>query len=66
MKNEIIQTIKNLFEELKSSQISRETGLPYQTVQDLKNGRTHIEDAKFRTVIKLYEYQKSLKNSWEN
>ncbi|MDT0700415.1 hypothetical protein [Staphylococcus chromogenes] len=66
MKNEIIQSITKLFKERKSSQISRDTGLPYQTVQDLKNGKTKLLEAKFRTIITLYEYQKNTENSEKN
>ena len=45
--------------------ISKGSGLPYQTVQDLKNGKTSIEDARFRTIIKLYNYKKELEQSEE-
>lgn len=56
--NKIIDTIKNLFANETGYKISKASGVPYQTVQDLKNGKTSIEDARFRTIIKLYEYQK--------
>nr|WP_325999129.1 hypothetical protein [Staphylococcus chromogenes] len=52
------EAIKKLLKEQNGSQISKATGLPYQTVQDLRNGRTKIEDARFRTVEALYNYQK--------
>ncbi len=54
------EAIKKLFKEQNGSRISKATGLPYQTVQDLRNGRTNIEDARFRTVEALYNYQKGL------
>ncbi|KFE42805.1 hypothetical protein SAGN_00790 [Staphylococcus agnetis] len=43
-----------------SAQISREVGLPYQTVQDLKNGKSKLTEAKFKMSIKLFNYQKGL------
>lgn len=58
--NLVKEAIKKLFKEQNGSQISKATGLPYQTVQDLRNGRTNIEDARFRTVEALYNYQKEL------
>lgn len=58
--NLVKEAIKKLFKEQNGSQISKATGLPYQTVQDLRNGRTNIEDARFRTVEALYNYQKGL------
>ncbi|ANZ32354.1 hypothetical protein [Staphylococcus carnosus] len=55
-----ITTIKNkiekLFNEESDYKISKNANIPYQTVQDLRNGRTNLEDAKFKTITKLYEY----------
>lgn len=63
--NLVKEAIKKLFKEQNGSQISKATGLPYQTVQDLRNGRTNIEDARFRTVEALYNYQKELEEMEE-
>ncbi|MCE5729892.1 helix-turn-helix domain-containing protein [Staphylococcus pseudintermedius] len=54
------QDIKKLFKEQNGSQISKATGLPYQTVQDLKNEKTNLDDARLRTIEKLYNYQNNL------
>ncbi|UXV56801.1 hypothetical protein MUA68_06240 [Staphylococcus aureus] len=59
--NEIINAIQSLFESESGYKISKNSGVPYQTVQDLRNGKTKIEDAKFRTIIKLYSYYTSIK-----
>ncbi len=59
------EAIKKLLKEQNGSQISKATGLPYQTVQDLRNGRTNIEDARFRTVEALYNYQKGIEKMEE-
>ncbi|CDM13543.1 MULTISPECIES: hypothetical protein [Staphylococcus] len=58
--NEIINSIETLLKSHTGYKISKDSGVPYQTVQDLKNGKTHIEDARFRIIAKLYQYQKSL------
>ncbi|CDR19972.1 hypothetical protein [Staphylococcus argenteus] len=60
--NNIINSIKELFEVESGYKISKNSGVPYQTVQDLRNGKTDIEDARFRTIIKLYTYSVSLQN----
>ncbi|UNB47424.1 hypothetical protein KM141_08670 [Staphylococcus coagulans] len=54
------QAIKKLFKEQNGSQISKATGLPYQTVQDLRNEKTNLDDARLRTIESLYEYKKGL------
>ncbi|REI31443.1 hypothetical protein [Staphylococcus felis] len=54
------QDIKKLFKVQNGSQISKATGLPYQTVQDLRNEKTNLDDARLRTIEKLYNYQKQL------
>ncbi|HFG8912856.1 TPA: hypothetical protein ACGI1Q_000305 [Staphylococcus argenteus] len=60
--NIFINSIKELFEVESGYKISKNSGVPYQTVQDLRNGKTDIEDARFRTIIKLYTYSVSLQN----
>ncbi|MBO0929322.1 hypothetical protein J2P86_01815 [Staphylococcus sp. 30400_3112M30941] len=60
--NDIINSIQSLLESESGYKISKNSGVPYQTVQDLRNGKTNLEDARFRTIIKLYNYSASLKN----
>ncbi|MGO4038387.1 hypothetical protein [Staphylococcus pseudintermedius] len=59
------QDIKKLFKVQNGSQISKATGLPYQTVQDLRNEKTNLDDARLRTIEKLYNYQKQLEKEKE-
>ena len=40
--NEIINSIETLLKSHTGYKISKDSGVPYQTVQDLKNGKTHI------------------------
>lgn len=57
----VINSLQSLFESESGYKISKNSGVPYQTVQDLRNGKTKLEDARFRTIIKLYSYYVSLK-----
>lgn len=57
--DEITQDIQILFEKENGATISKNTGIPYQTVQDLRNGNTQLENARLHTVRKLYEYAKA-------
>lgn len=59
--NNIINSLQSLFESESGYKISKNSGVPYQIVQDLRNGKTKLEDARFRTIIKLYSYYVSLK-----
>ncbi|HCA7521324.1 TPA: hypothetical protein K8014_001882 [Staphylococcus pseudintermedius] len=59
------QDIKKLFKVQNGSQISKATGLAYQTVQDLRNEKTNLDDARLRTIEKLYNYQKQLEKENE-
>lgn len=61
----IISEIEKLFTNNTPYSISKNSGVPRQTVTDLKVGNTKIKDAKFKTIIKLYEYQKSSENNSE-
>ncbi|MDW3976872.1 hypothetical protein AB6F13_01640 [Staphylococcus saprophyticus] len=54
--DEIAQDINALFEKENGATISKNTGVPYQTVQDLRNGKAKLENARLHTVRKLYEY----------
>ncbi|CDR24131.1 hypothetical protein ERS140162_00686 [Staphylococcus schweitzeri] len=59
--NDIINSIQNLIEFESGYKISGNSGVPYQTVQELRNGKIKLEDARLRTIIKLYSYYVSLK-----
>ncbi|CDR52225.1 hypothetical protein ERS140159_02188 [Staphylococcus schweitzeri] len=59
--NDIINSIQNLIESESGYKISESSGVPYQTVQELRNGKIKLEDARLRTIIKLYSYYVSLK-----
>ncbi|HCW8239920.1 TPA: hypothetical protein OYF92_002775 [Staphylococcus aureus] len=61
----IISEIEKLLTNNTPYSISKNLGVPRQTVTDLKVGNTKIKDAKFKTIIKLYEYQKSSENNSE-
>ncbi len=61
----IISEIEKLLANNTPYSISKNSGEPRQTVTDLKVGNTKIKDAKFKTIIKLYEYQKSSENNSE-
>ncbi|EHA6115677.1 hypothetical protein JMA77_000514 [Staphylococcus pseudintermedius] len=65
MEKEILEKVKQLLEYQTSYKISKETNLPYQTIQDIKNGKTKLLESKFKTVIRLYEYQKQLEQENE-
>lgn len=54
--HQIKEDIEKLFEAESGYKISKASGVPYQTVQDLRNKKTKLEDAKFKTIIKLYDY----------
>ncbi|ELP8689743.1 hypothetical protein QTV25_002434 [Staphylococcus pseudintermedius] len=65
MEKEILEKVKQLLENQTSYKISKEINLPYQTIQDIKNGKTKLLESKFKTVIRLYEYQKQLEQENE-
>ncbi|WOS96682.1 hypothetical protein [Nosocomiicoccus massiliensis] len=58
MFNEIDQTILKLFKEESGYSVSKQAGLSYQTVQDLRNGKSSLEKARYETIKSLYEYAK--------
>ncbi|HDK4937850.1 TPA: hypothetical protein PSZ50_000021 [Staphylococcus aureus] len=58
----IISEIEKLLTNNTPYSISKNSGVPRQTVTDLK---AKIKDAKFKTIIKLYEYQKLSENNSE-
>ncbi len=45
--NNIINSLQSLFESESGYKTSKNSGVPYQTVQDLRNGKTKLEDARF-------------------
>ncbi|WP_349421158.1 hypothetical protein [Staphylococcus felis] len=63
--NNIIEPIERLLKNNTPYNISKNSGLPRQTVTDLKNGNTNIRDARFRTIEKLYNYQKQIEKENE-
>ncbi|MEN1893189.1 hypothetical protein AAFV24_00900 [Staphylococcus nepalensis] len=54
--NEIKQEIQMLFENKNGKEISKGAGLPYQTVQDLRNGKSSLNDARLKTIEALYNF----------
>ncbi|MGS3983619.1 hypothetical protein ACEUV4_12245, partial [Staphylococcus pseudintermedius] len=48
--SEITKTIEILLVNNTPYSISKNSGIPRQTVTDLKNGKSKIEDARFRTI----------------
>ncbi|GBZ44107.1 hypothetical protein [Staphylococcus aureus] len=61
----IISEIEKLLTNNTPYSISKNSGVPRQTVTDLKVGKNKIKEAKFKTIIKLYEYQRTLENKTE-
>lgn len=61
----IISEIEKLLTNNTPYSISKNSGVPRQTVTYLKVGKTKIKEAKFKTIIKLYEYQRTLENKTE-
>lgn len=57
--DEITKEIYKLFQIENGATISKNTGVPYQTVQDLRNGKSKLENARFHTIRSLYEYAKA-------
>ncbi len=47
---------KLLHSDLSAYRIAKEAGIPYMTVNDLMNGKSTIDNAKFSTIEKLYNY----------
>lgn len=42
--------------DISAYRISKEANVPYMTVNDLINGKSSIDNAKFSTIEKLYNY----------
>ena len=61
----IISEIEKLLTNNTPYSISKNSGVPRQTVTHVKVGKTKIKEAKFKTIIKLYEYQRTLENKTE-
>lgn len=47
---------KLLKSDISAYKISKEASVPYMTVNDLRNKKTSIDNAKFITIEKLYNY----------
>ena len=50
---EIIESIEKLFEKETGYKIAKNSGLPYQTVQDLRNGKKTLTRARCKRIKKL-------------
>lgn len=62
--------MKSLVEQLLQSdlsayKISKGSGVPYMTVNDLVNKKTNLDNAKYATVEKLYTFAKLVMPSQE-
>lgn len=49
-----------LHSDISAYRLSKEANIPYMTVNDLINGKSSIDNAKFSTIEKLYNYAISL------
>lgn len=49
--------------DLSAYRISKDANVPYMTVNDLVNGKSSIDNAKFSTIEKLYNYAVSLQKN---
>lgn len=56
------EQVENLLRsDISAYKISKEAGVPYMTVNDLINGKSKLDNAKFSTVEKLYNYAEGIK-----
>lgn len=53
---EIKREINSLLERKKGKEIAKGTDLAYKTVEDLKNGKLSLQNAKLRTIESLYNF----------
>ncbi|MDK7188131.1 hypothetical protein [Facklamia hominis] len=61
------KTVEDLLRsDISAYRISKEANVPYMTVNDLRNGKSAIENAKYGTIEKLYNYAKSIEKSPSN
>lgn len=58
MRKEVEELLRS---DLSAYRIAKEADVPYMTVNDLVNGKSSIDNAKFSTIEKLYNYAKNLK-----
>ena len=49
--------------DISAYRISKDANVPYMTVNDLVNGKSSIDNAKFSTIEKLYNYAVSLQKN---
>ena len=61
----IISEIEKLLTNNTPYSISKIQVYHVKQLQILKVGKTKIKEAKFKTIIKLYEYQRTLENKTE-
>lgn len=54
--DEIKREINSLLEHKKGKEIAKGTDLAYKTVEDLKNGKLSLQNAKLRTIESLYNF----------
>ncbi|PKY92972.1 hypothetical protein [Facklamia hominis] len=55
-----------LHSNISAYRISKEANVPYMTVNDLINGKSSIDNAKFSTIEKLYNYAISIEKAPAN
>ncbi|UPQ86340.1 hypothetical protein M0R79_02880 [Ignavigranum ruoffiae] len=58
------QVEKLLKSDISAYKISKGAGVPYMTVNDLINGKSNLDNAKFSTVEKLYNYAETIKKEY--
>ncbi len=55
----MLDNVQKLFKtNMKTYRIAKDTGLPEQTVRDLRNGKTKLENAKYKTIHALNKFYK--------
>ena len=54
---------KLLQSDLSAYSISKGANVPYMTVNDLVNGKSSIDNAKYSTIEKLYNYAVSIQKN---
>lgn len=55
------KTVERLLKsDVSTYKISKGAGVPYMTVNDLRNGKSSIDNAKYGTIEKLYNYAMSI------
>lgn len=61
------EVVENLLKsDISAYKISKQSGVAYMTVNDLVNGKSSIDNAKFITIENLYKYSKLLQGANDN